>query len=88
MNKLNSRIACGILAAALAAGSLTGCGKLDGTKTVATVDGQEITLGLASYIARDQQAQTESYYQMMMQSYGMGTSEEFWDSKEDDGRTY
>lgn len=88
MNKLNSRIACGILAAALAAGSLTGCGKLDGTKTVATVDGQEITLGLASYIARDQQAQTESYYQMMMKSYGMGTSEEFWDSKEDDGRTY
>lgn len=88
MNKLNSRIACGMLAAALAAGSLTGCGKLDGTKTVATIDGQEVTLGLASYMARDQQAQTESYYQMMMQSYGMGMSDEFWDSKEDDGRTY
>lgn len=88
MSKLNSRIACGILAAALVAGSLTGCGKLDGTKTVATVDGQEVTLGLASYIARDQQAQTESYYQMMMQSYGMSGSGEFWDSEEEDGRTY
>lgn len=88
MSKLNSRIACGILVAALVAGSLTGCGKLDGTKTVATVDGQEVTLGLASYIARDQQAQTESYYQMMMQSYGMGMSDEFWDSEEEDGRTY
>ena len=88
MKQLNSRIACGMLAAALAAGSLTGCGKLDGTKTVATIDGQEVTLGLASYMARDQQAQTESYYQMMMQSYGMGMSDEFWDSKEDDGRTY
>ena len=57
MNKFNSRIACGVLSGCLIAGCFTGCGKLDGTQTVATVDGEEVTLGLASYILRDQQAQ-------------------------------
>lgn len=88
MNKLNSKIACGVMAAVLAAGSLTGCGKLDGTKTVATVDGEAVTLGLASYMMRDQQAQTESYYQMLAQSYGMDASQGIWDGEGEDGKTY
>lgn len=88
MNRLNSRIAAGVLAAFLAAGTLTGCGKLDGTKTVATVDGETVTLGLASYMIRDQQAQTESYYQMLAQSYGIDASGSLWDEKGDDGKTY
>lgn len=88
MNRLNSRIAAGVLAAFLAAGTLAGCGKLDGTKTVATVDGETVTLGLASYMIRDQQAQTESYYQMLAQSYGIDASGSLWDEKGDDGKTY
>lgn len=88
MSKVKSRIACGVLAAALVSGCLAGCGKLDGTKTVATVDGESVTLGLASYLVRDQQAQTESYYQMLTQSYGMDVSGELWDREGEDGKTY
>ena len=67
MRKLNKTAACGILAAALAAGTLSGCSKaIDGTKTVATVGDEKVTLGLASYMVRDQQAQTMSYYNMLM----------------------
>lgn len=89
MKKMNGRIACVILASAVAAGSLSGCGKLDGTQTVATVDGEKVTLGMANYIVRDQQAMTESYYQMMSQSYGMDMSSMgIWDEKAEDGRTY
>lgn len=89
MKKMNGRIACVILASAVAAGSLSGCGKLDGTQTVATVDGEKVTLGMANYIVRDQQAMTESYYQMMSQSYGMDmASMGIWDEKAEDGRTY
>lgn len=89
MKKMNGKIACVILASAVAAGSLSGCGKLDGTQTVATVDGEKVTLGMANYIVRDQQAMTESYYQMMSQSYGMDMSSMgIWDEKAEDGRTY
>lgn len=89
MKKMNGKIACAILASAVAAGSLSGCGKLDGTQTVATVDGEKVTLGMANYIVRDQQAMTESYYQMMSQSYGMDMSSMgIWDEKAEDGRTY
>ena len=70
MRKLNKTAACGILAAALAAGTLSGCSKaIDGTKTVATVGDEKVTLGLASYMIRDQQAQTMSYYNMLMSQY-------------------
>lgn len=89
MKKMNGKIACVILASVVAAGSLSGCGKLDGTQTVATVDGEKVTLGMANYIVRDQQAMTESYYQMMSQSYGMDmASMGIWDEKAEDGRTY
>ena len=75
MRKLNKTAACGILAAALAAGTLSGCSKaIDGTKTVATVGDEKVTLGLASYMVRDQQAQTMSYYNMLMSQYGVMTT--------------
>ena len=75
MRKLNKTAACGILAAALAAGTLSGCSKaIDGTKTVATVGDEKVTLGLASYMVRDQQAQTVSYYNMLMSQYGVSGS--------------
>ena len=46
MRKLNKTAACGILAAALAAGTLSGCSKaIDGTKTVATVGDEKDNIG-------------------------------------------
>lgn len=87
MNKFNSKIACGVLSGCLIAGCFTGCGKLDGTQTVATVDGEEVTLGLASYILRDQQAQISSYYQMFSQSYGIDVGD-MWGEEAEDGKTY
>ena len=89
MRKLNKTAACGILAAALAAGTLSGCSKtIDGTKTVATVGDEKVTLGLASYMVRDQQAQTMSYYNMLMSQYGVsGSASNVWDQKGDDGKT-
>ena len=89
MRKLNKTAACGILAAALVAGTLSGCSKaIDGTKTVATVGDEKVTLGLASYMVRDQQAQTMSYYNMLMSQYGVsGSASNVWDQKGDDGKT-
>lgn len=91
MKKSNKKIACGFLAAAVLATGVVGCGdkKLDGSEIVATIDGEEVTLGLASYMTRDQQAQTESYYQMMAQSYGLDMSTVgIWDEEGEDGKTY
>lgn len=88
MKKMNNKIACGLLAASMLAASLTGCGKLDGTQTAATIDGEKVTLGLASYMLRDTQAQTESYYKMFAQSAGMEVSGNIWEDKGDDGKTF
>ncbi|HIS25713.1 MAG TPA: hypothetical protein IAA57_02235 [Candidatus Pullilachnospira intestinigallinarum] len=87
MKKLSTRMACGMLAAALGVSGLSGCGNLDGTQTVATVDGQEVTLGLASYILRTDQAEMEGYYRMLAQSYGMDGGE-YWSTETEEGRTY
>lgn len=57
-------------------------------KTVATVGDEKVTLGLASYMVRDQQAQTVSYYNMLMSQYGVsGSASNVWDQKGDDGKT-
>lgn len=92
MRKYTGKLACTILAAALGMTGLTGCGSktLDGTQTVATIDGEEVTLGLASYAMRDQQAQTEVYYSYLMSMYGQssGSSLDIWDGEAEDGRTY
>lgn len=91
MKRMNTRIACGVLAASLMMG-VAGCSnapEVDGTQVVATVNEEEITLGLASYILRDQQAQTMDYYEMFSQNYGMDMSGiSIWDEEAEDGTTY
>ena len=86
MRDLLKRTTTVALAGVLAAGMLAGCGekKVDGTKTVATVNGTEIPMGVLSLYAREQQAQTTALYQQFM-----GTST-IWDtvSDEDTGETY
>ena len=58
--KLTSVLAGVMLAAVL----MTGCSDkgLDGSQVAATVGGEEISLGLANFTARIQQAQAETYY--------------------------
>lgn len=88
MRKLVKNSAVAALAGVMAAGMLTGCGEkeLDGTKTVATVDGTEIPLGVVSLMARQQQAYTEAMYASFMG----GSTGNIWDTEADaeSGETY
>ena len=76
-----------LLAAAgiFAAASATGCsGSIDTDAVVATVGGEDITLGVANFYARMMQGQYETYYASMM---GM-TGETMWSQEVSDGMTY
>ncbi len=81
MKKLVKKTAVAALAGVMTAGMLTGCGEkeLDGTKTVATVDGEEIQLGVVSLLARQQQAYTEAMYA----SFLGGSAGDIWDAEVD-----
>lgn len=87
MKRTIKRVAVTALAGCMAAGLLGGCSekKLDGTQTVATVDGEEIALGVVSLVARQQQAQLEQMYRSFM-----GEGVEIWDQSvgDEDGTTY
>ena len=87
MKEMVKRTAVVTLAGVLSAGMFTGCGSktLDGTKTVATVDGTDIPLGVVSLYAREQQKQTTAMYL----SY-MGSADNIWDqtADEDSDETY
>lgn len=86
MKTMTKRTAVAALTGVMAVGMLTGCGekKLDGTKTVATVDGTEIPLGIVSLSVREGQAQTEAMYKSFMgrQDYSI------WSMDAEDGKTY
>ena len=63
VNKMRkSRITALLLSGALAASMLTGCGDVDQNAVVATLDGEEISLGVANFAARLQQAQYDDFY--------------------------
>ena len=87
MKEMAKRTAVAALAGVMSVGMLTGCGSktLDGTKTVATVDGTDIPLGVVSLYAREQQQRTTAMYM----SY-MGSADNIWDqtADEDSGETY
>ena len=87
MKEISKRAAAAALAGVMAAGLLTGCGeeeKVDGTQIVATVDGEEIPMGILSLAVRYNQAQTESMYISLMG--GMDYS--IWDTEAEEGKTY
>lgn len=77
--------ACALAAAMAASVALTGCGSsIDQNAVGATLNGEDISLGLMNFIARYQQAVTDSTYQTY---YGAGMlSTEMW-STEYDGTT-
>ena len=86
MKKIVKKTTVAALAGAMAVGMLSGCGdKVDGTKTVATVDGTDIPMGVLSLYAREAQAQTVAMYKMYMGSAG-----NIWSQvvDEESGQTY
>ena len=86
MKEMTKTTAVVAMAGILSAGMLTGCGekKLDGSKTVATVDGTKIPLGVVSLSVREGQMQTEAMYR----SYMGGSDFDIWDTEAEKGKTY
>ncbi len=73
----------------MTASLLSGCGNkpLDGTETAMVIDGEEISLGLANYFLRTEQAST--YYQMQsMMMYFSSDGKTFWGATGEDGVSY
>ena len=87
MKKMVKRTAVVTLAGVMSVGMLSGCGSktLDGTKTVAIVDGTDIPLGVVSLYAREQQQQTTTMYLNYM-----GSADNIWDQTagDDSDETY
>ena len=86
MKEMTKKTAVVAMAGIMAAGMLTGCGekKLDGSKTVATVDGTKIPLGVVSLSVREGQMQTEAMYRSFMG----GSDFDIWDTEAEEGKTY
>ena len=86
MKTMTKKTAVVALAGVMAAGMLTGCGEkeLDGTKTVATVDGTEIPIGMLSLSVREGQAQAEAMYKSFMG----GSDYSIWGTEAEEGKTY
>lgn len=86
MKEMTKKTAVVAMAGIMAVGMLTGCGekKLDGSKTVATVDGTKIPLGVVSLSVREGQMQTEAMYR----SYMGGSDFDIWDTEAEKGKTY
>ena len=71
MKKIVKKTTVAALAGVMAVGMLSGCGdKVDGTKTVATVDGTDIPMGVLSLYGRVAQEQTVALYKMYLGSAG------------------
>ena len=51
-----------LVSGVLTASMLVGCGGINKNETVATLDGQEIKLGVANFAARLQQAEADDFY--------------------------
>lgn len=84
MKNFKIRAACGLLVLTMGVTGITGCkaAKLDGTKTVVTVNDEAVSLGVASMAVRHAQAQNEYYYKQFAAMYGT-ESTDIWDTKED-----
>ena len=83
MKRFKLRILSAALVAVMGITGMVGCGAatLDGTKTVATINGEEVSLGLASFALRYSQAQTDYYYQQLSAMYqGLGMADQDWDA--------
>lgn len=85
MGQFRKKLIIVTAAGALAVSSLAGCSRsMDNDAVVAEVGEDKITLGVANFYARMQQAQYETYYAGMMGT----TGEEMWKQEIEDGKTY
>ncbi len=90
MKKANTLTVCGILSLSMAASVLAGCGEqepVDGTQTAMVIDGEELSLGLANYYLRTEQANAYAQIESMMAYFG-GSTDNYWSTEDDDGVTY
>lgn len=80
---MKKRLAVVLLAAAVAAGAMAGCGKqtIEDSDVVATVGDTEIKGNVANFYARYQQAMYETYYGSMM-------GDNMWKTEVEKGKTY
>lgn len=89
MRKTSTLAVCGILSLSMAASVLSGCGDkaVDGSQTAMIIDGEELSLGLANYFLRTEQATTYTQMKSMMAYFG-GDENHFWSTEGEDGLTY
>ena len=84
MMRFGKRAAVLVMAGVFGVSCMTGCsGSIDTEAVVATVGGEDITLGVANFYARMQQGQYETYYASMMGT----TPEEMWTQEYTEGTT-
>lgn len=75
------KVAAALLAAVMISSSAAGCGsKIDANAAAATLDGKEIPMGVANFIAQYQAVQMDSYF---LSYYG----EDMWSSDSGEGTT-
>ena len=81
MKRFKARLLSATLVAVMGIMGIAGCGAtLDGTKIVATIEGEDVPLGVASLALRYSQAQTDYYYKQLAAMYqGMGIGGQNWD---------
>lgn len=85
MGQFSKKAAVVAVSGILAVSMLTGCsGSINNDAVVAEVGDDEITLGVANFYARMQQAQYETYYAGMMGT----TGEAMWTQEAEEGKTY
>ena len=78
---MKKRVLTLVLASALVAATVAGCGKLDGSEVVAEVGDAKITADVANFYARYKQAQYETYYASFL-------GEDMWSGEAEEGKTY
>lgn len=78
---MKKRVMVLALAGMMAVSSITGCGKMEDSEVAATVEGDEITAGLANFYARMTQAQYETWYAGYM-------GDNMWAGEAEEGKTY
>ena len=75
------RTISGILALLMTTTLLTGCGSLKDDDTIVTVDSHTVTVGVANFYTRFNQAEYETYYSAYL-------GEDFWGNEAVEGKTY
>ena len=81
MKRIKARLISATIVAVMGITGIVGCGAtLDGTRTVMTINGEEMSLGVASFALRYSQAQTDYYYKQLAAMYqGLGLAEQNWE---------